>query len=95
MAQEKSIYSVVLIWQALYSEFSTVAEDVVMSDRNKCSLKVVKNGRVLTGTAAILHATSRAGGYDAYMRDFAEKVAFEALNQHIKEQSKPKLRRVK
>lgn len=63
--------------------------------KNKCSLKVVKDGKVLSGTAAILHATSREGGYDAYMTNFAEKVAKEALSQHIEEQRKPKLRRVK
>lgn len=62
---------------------------------NKCSLKVVKDGNVLSGTAAILHATSRAGGFDAYMKSFAEKVATEALTQHIEEQRKPRLKRVK
>lgn len=63
--------------------------------KNKCSLKVVKDGKVLSGTAAILHTTSREGGYDKYMTNFAEKVARQALNQHLEEQRKPKLRSVK
>ncbi|WP_036189181.1 hypothetical protein [Marinobacterium lacunae] len=63
---------------------------------NKCSLKVVsdKSGKVLSGTAAILHATSREGGFDAYMTKFAEKVAKEALSQHLDEQRKPRLRSI-
>lgn len=63
--------------------------------RNTCSLKVVKDGRLLHGTAAILHATSREGGYDQYMRNFADKVIRQTMNEHFEEQRKPKLRRVK
>ena len=66
-----------------------------MSNKNKCSLKVVKDGRVLSGTAAILHATSRDGGYDAYMTNFAEDVARDAVARHTAEQRKARLRRVK
>ena len=64
--------------------------------QNECSLKVVtKDGRVLPGTAAILHATSREGGYDAYMANFARKVIEQTMTEHLKDQRKPKLSRVK
>ncbi|WP_348827957.1 hypothetical protein [Halomonas sp. RT37] len=63
--------------------------------QNKCSLKVVKDGRVLHGTAAILHATSRDGGYDAYMANFAQKVVEHTMEEHLREERKPKLSRVK
>ncbi|KHK64203.1 hypothetical protein P3795_18625 [Pseudomonas aeruginosa] len=63
--------------------------------QNKCSLKVVKDGRVLSGTAAILHATSRDGGYDAHMAKFAQKVIEQTMSEHLKEQRRPKLSRVK
>lgn len=57
-----------------------------MGSKNKCSLKVVKDGNVLSGTAAVLHATSRAGGYDAYMTKFAADVAADAVKKHTEMQ---------
>ncbi len=62
---------------------------------NKCSLKVVKDGRVLHGTAAILHATSRDGGYDEHMKRYGEQVLKQVFNDHVLEQRKPKLKVVK
>lgn len=62
---------------------------------NKCSLKVVKDGKVLHGTAAILHATSRDGGYDAHMEKFAKKVVGNTMEEHLKEERKPRLSSVK
>ncbi len=59
---------------------------------NKCSLKVFKDGRKLSGTAAILHATSRAGGFDKYLENFAQEVAKLAVEEHINNEAKPKLR---
>ena len=61
--------------------------------KNPCSLVVVNEttGNVLRGTAAILHATSRAGGYDAYMQNFAVEV----LSLHLEKQRRPVLQRIK
>ena len=67
-----------------------------MNKNNKCSLKVVKNGRRLHGTAAILHMRSRKGGFDKWLRDYTEKVAQKAAEMAIKDlmevQQMPKLR---
>ena len=64
--------------------------------KNKCSLKVVKDGRRLHGTAAILHMTSREGGFDKWIKDHSEKVAKEAaeaaLRELIETQQKPILK---
>ena len=62
---------------------------------NKCSLKVVKDGKVLHGTAAILHATSRDGGYDNHMENYGKKVLKQVFQDHVLEERKPKLKRVK
>lgn len=65
---------------------------------NKCSLKVVKDGRRLHGTAAILHMTSREGGFDKWLKDYTENVAQKAaetaIRDLLKEQQKPRLRAV-
>ncbi|EMU9122106.1 hypothetical protein ACSPNK_003670 [Providencia stuartii] len=62
----------------------------------KCSLKVVKeDGTVLHGTAAILHATTRDGGYDEHMRKYGEKVLTQVFQDHVLQERKPRLRRVK
>lgn len=64
--------------------------------KNKCSLKVVKDGKRLHGTAAILHMTSREGGFDSWLKDYTEKVAQSAAETAIRdlmqEQQKPKLK---
>ena len=59
---------------------------------NKCSLKVVKDGRRLHGTAAILHMTSREGGFDKWLKEYTEGVAETAVKGLMKEQEKPKLK---
>lgn len=63
---------------------------------NKCSLKVVKDGKRLHGTAAILHMTSREGGFDKWLNDYTVKVAQNAAETAIRdlmqEQQKPKLK---
>lgn len=63
---------------------------------NKCSLKVVKDGKRLHGTAAILHMTSREGGFDKWLKGYTEKVAQSAAETAIRdlmqEQQKPKLK---
>lgn len=68
-----------------------------MSD-NKCSLKVVKDGRRLHGTAAILHMTSREGGFDKWLKDYTENVAQSAAETAVRglleTQQKPKLKAV-
>ena len=68
-------------------------------NKNKCSLKVVKDGRRLHGTAALLHMTSREGGFDNWIKKYSEKVAKEAAENAIRElletQQKPILKVVK
>ena len=68
-----------------------------MSD-NKCSLKVVKDGHRLHGTAAILHMTSREGGFDKWLKDYTENVAQSAAETAVRglleTQQKPKLKAV-
>lgn len=63
---------------------------------NRCSLKVVKDGKRLHGTAAILHMTSREGGFDKWLKDYTEKVAQSAAETAIRdlmrEQQKPTLK---
>lgn len=63
---------------------------------SKCSLKVVKDGQRLHGTAAILHMTSHEGGFDKWLKDYTEKVAQSAAETAIRdlmtEQQKPKLK---
>ncbi|MFM0595365.1 hypothetical protein [Paraburkholderia dilworthii] len=63
--------------------------------QNPCSLVVVneKNGNVLHGTAAILHATSRAGGFDQYMADYGTEILRGTFETHMQEQRRPRLRR--
>jgi len=67
--------------------------------KNKCSLIVVKDGRRLHGTAAILHMTSTEGGFDKWLNEHSEnvgKLAAEiAIREFINKQQKPKLRSVK
>tara|TARA_R110000850_G_scaffold211586_1_gene337401 strand:- start:185 stop:391 length:207 start_codon:yes stop_codon:yes gene_type:complete len=64
--------------------------------QNKCSLKVVKNGKRLHGTAAILHMTSQSGGFDAWLKDYSEEIAKDAAETAIRNllsaQQKPKLK---
>jgi hypothetical protein len=64
--------------------------------KNKCSLVVINNetGNVLRGTAAILHATSRAGGFDQYMKKYGEKILQGAFDAQMKEERAPRLRRI-
>ena len=62
---------------------------------NKCSLKVVKNGKRLHGTAAILHMTSREGGFDAWLKKHSEKVAEASVIEFMNEQQRPKLKVVR
>ncbi len=38
---------------------------------NKCSLRIVHNGRELTGTSAQLAHIHNCGGWDAFMRETA------------------------
>jgi hypothetical protein len=58
--------------------------------KNKCSLKVISTkGKELHGTAAILHMTSRNGGFDNFLKNFANKVSEDAVNSFIEEQRKP------
>lgn len=61
---------------------------------NKCSLKIVndKTGNRLAGTAAMLHVTSKAGGFDQFMQDFAEGVAKEAVSKLLAQQRQPNLK---
>jgi hypothetical protein len=63
---------------------------------NKCSLKVVKGGKRLHGTAAVLHMTSREGGFDKWLKDYTEKVAQSAaetaIRELMQEQQMPKLK---
>lgn len=65
---------------------------------NKCSLKVVKDGRRLHGTAAILHMTSREGGFDKWLKDYTENVAQKTaetvISDLLREEQKPRLRAV-
>jgi len=64
--------------------------------KNKCSLKVVKEGKRLHGTAAILHMTSREGGFDKWLEDYTENVAKESAKKAIvdllRTQEKPRLK---
>lgn len=64
--------------------------------KNKCSLKVVKEGKRIHGTAAILHMTSRAGGFDKWLEDYTENVAKESAKKAIADllsiQEKPPLK---
>lgn len=63
--------------------------------KNKCSLKVVKEGKRLHGTAAILHMTSREGGFDKWLEVYTENVAKESAKKAISDllsiQEKPRL----
>ncbi|HCE1798588.1 TPA: hypothetical protein ACPVXA_004625 [Vibrio parahaemolyticus] len=64
--------------------------------KNKCSLKVVTDeGKRLHGTAAILHHTSKNGGYDAWLEEYTEtqmkKAAKDAVRSYIEDQAKPNL----
>lgn len=63
---------------------------------NRCSLKVIKDGRPLHGTAALLHMTSREGGFDKWIKDYSEKVAKDAaetaLRELLESQKKPILK---
>ena len=65
-------------------------------NKKKCSLKVKKDGRMLHGTAALLHVTSKNGGFDAWAEEFAESVAKDAaktaVTKLLKEQQKPDLK---
>ena len=60
--------------------------------KNKCSLEVVKDGKRLYGTAAILHMTSRSGGFDKWLQEYTEDVAKIAVTNLLKEQQKPILK---
>lgn len=66
-----------------------------MSEK-KCSLKVKKDGKMLHGTAALLHMTSKNGGFDVWVEKFAESVAKDAaqtaVTELLKEQQKPDLK---
>lgn len=57
---------------------------------------VVKGGKRLHGTAAILDMTSREGGFENWLRAYTEKVAKNAAETAIRdlmqEQQKPKLK---
>lgn len=63
--------------------------------KNKCSLKVVKKGKRLNGTAAILHMISREGGLDKWLEDYTEKIAKDSAQRAItdlfRSQAKPQL----
>ncbi|CAB3688342.1 hypothetical protein [Trinickia soli] len=63
--------------------------------KNPCSLVVVneRNGNVLRGTSAILHATSRAGGFDKYMQDYGNAIQRNVFDALIEGERKPHLRR--
>jgi hypothetical protein len=54
----------------------------------KCSLQIMKDGRVLKGTAAQLHYISAKGGWDKYHHDLIENV----YSKIMKEQNRPFLR---
>lgn len=59
---------------------------------NICSLKVVKDGRRLHGTAAILHMTSREGGFDNWLKNYTEGVAETTIRGFLETQQKPRLK---
>jgi hypothetical protein len=62
----------------------------------KCSLKVVssRTGKVLTGTAAILHLTSREGGFDCFMEEYGRKILKQTYDEVLAQSRRPKLRLV-
>lgn len=65
--------------------------------KNPCSLVVVneRTGNVLRGTSAILHATSRAGGFDQFMADYGYAIQRKTFDALIEAERKPRLRRAK
>jgi hypothetical protein len=60
--------------------------------KNKCSLKVVKDGKRLHGTAAILHMTSREGGFDKWLECYSKTVAKQSVKNFLEQQQKPRLK---
>ena len=58
----------------------------------KCSLKIVKEARVLHGTAAQLHKISKEGGWDAYHEKIVEKVTKKVTKEVLKELNAPILK---
>jgi hypothetical protein len=63
----------------------------------KCSLKVVSShtGKPLTGTAAILHLTSREGGFDRFMENYGKTIMRRTYEEMLAQSSRPKLRVVR
>ena len=62
---------------------------------NTCSLRVIKNGRVLYGTAAQLHKISQEGGWDSYHRSLVENITEKVTKEVLDELNRPVLRIVK
>ena len=60
-----------------------------------CSLRVIKGGRRLSGTAAILHVISSNGGWDEWLEEFSKDVAKRCVHELHRSQLRPKLRVVR
>lgn len=58
----------------------------------KSSLRIMKDGRPLYGTAAQLHKISKEGGWDAYHEKVVNRVTQKVTKEVLKELNTPILR---
>lgn len=58
----------------------------------KSSLRIVKDGRVLYGTAAQLHKISKEGGWDKYHEKLVEKISKKVTKEVLNELNEPILK---
>lgn len=58
----------------------------------KCSLRIVKDNKVLYGTAAQLHKISQEGGWDLYHEKIVEKITQKVTKEVLNEINSPILK---